>query len=129
MDFSITFGRPHEPIVLVTAGTASVEGFRLMNQALVEDPDFRPGMPILFDHTSLDVKALTAADARAIAAPPVALGTRVASSRIAIVSPDPLGFGFGRMSLGHANVMRRGADELTVGIFYTLGEATAWMQR
>ena len=66
MEFLLNFGVTPEAAILTTSGVARVDDFRMMSEALVDNPRFRAGMPILIDHTSLDASVLTATDVRAI---------------------------------------------------------------
>jgi hypothetical protein len=123
VQFAINFGAGQEMVIVTTSGVASVEGFRRLNQTLVDDSRFQPGIPILFDNTSLDTTGLTATEVVQIGQPPVALGERVGHSRIAIVAPDSKAAGDARMSRNYANAPRAG-----VQIFHSLGAAVGWLR-
>jgi hypothetical protein len=124
VDFSITFGAHPKAAVITTFGVARVDDFREMSQALIDDPRFRPGMPILIDHSSLDASVLAAADVRAIGDFVATIGDRIGASSIAVVVPDKLTFGFVRMG-----EMRANQPQLNVQIFYALPEAVQWLQQ
>ena len=123
MEFAINFALTPEAAFLTTSGVARVEDFRQMNEALVGDPRFQPGMPILVDHTRLDASVLTATDIRAIGEFVATIGGRLGPSSIAVVVPDKLTFGFVRMG-----EMRANQPQLDVRIFYSLAEAREWLQ-
>jgi hypothetical protein len=122
--FLIEFGFTPEAAILTTSGVARVEDFRTMSEALVGDPRFRAGMPILIDHTSLDASVLTPTDVRTIGEFVATIGERLGPSSIAVVVPDKLTFGFVRMG-----EMRANQPQLNVKIFYSLPEAVEWLQQ
>jgi hypothetical protein len=122
VQFAIDFGAGRQVVLVTTEGAASVDGFRRLNQTLVEDPRFEPGIPILFDNTSLDTTGLTAAEVLEIGKPPVALGERVGSSKIAVVAPDPRAAGDARMSRD------TNRERPEVRIFHSLAAALAWLR-
>ena len=124
MDFSIAFQVNPKAAVLTTFGVARVDDFRQMSQALIDDPRFRPGMPILVDHSSLDASVLTPTGVRAIGDFIATIGDRIGASSIAVVVPDKLTFGFVRMG-----EMRANQPQLNVQIFYALPEAVQWLQQ
>lgn len=123
MEFLVNFGLTPEAAILTTSGVARVEDFLEMSQALVDHARFRPGMPILIDHTRLDASVLTATDIRAIAEFVATIGEKLGPSSIAVVVPDKLTFGFVRMG-----EMRANQPQLNVSIFYSLPEAVEWLQ-
>jgi hypothetical protein len=122
MEFVINFIPRREAVIITTCGPASVNRFRHLNQTLVDDPRFQPGMPILIDHTALDATALTATDIRAIGEFVATIGKRIGASSIAVVVPDRLTFGFVRMGELIAN-----QPQLNLKTFYSLDEAVAWL--
>jgi hypothetical protein len=124
MEFVITFQVGPEAAVVTTFGVARVDDFRRMSQALIDDPRFRPGMPILVDHSSLDASVVTPTDVRAIGDFVATIGDRIGASSIAVVVPDKLTFGFVRMGELRAN-----QPQLNVQIFYSLPEAVQWLQK
>jgi hypothetical protein len=121
VEFTITFDR--DAAIFTTAGAGTFEGFRDGIQALVDDPGFTLGMPILVDHSSLDVSGMSPNEVRAIGDFVAALGERIGPSRVAVVVPNSLTFGFVRMAETQAN-----QPQLTVRPFYSLAEAADWLQ-
>ena len=124
MEFLITFRVNPEAMILTTSGVAHVDEFREMSQALIDDPRFRPGVPILIDHSSLDASVLTATDVRAIGDFVATIGERIGPNSIAVVVPDKLTFGFVRMGETRAN-----QPQFDIQIFYSLPEAVQWLQQ
>ncbi len=99
MRHSIEFGGDRRDVTVTTHGSATPEGFIQLNEDLVDDPRFRPGMAILIDHSDLDVTPLTDVDVRAIAYCIVRLGERLGDSLAAVVAPSSLGHGLARASI------------------------------
>ena len=121
MESKITFDV--DAAILTTAGDATLEGFRQGIQALVDEPRFRSGMPILVDHRSLDVSGMSANDVRAVGDFTASFSDRIGPSRVAIVVPDTLTFGFVRMGETQADLA-----QLSLRIFYSFPEAVEWLR-
>ena len=121
MEFTITFDR--DAAIFTTAGAGTLEDFREGIQALVDDPGFTTGMPILVDHSALDVSGMSPTEVRAIGDFVATLGERIGPSHVAVVVPNSLTFGFVRMAETQAN-----QRQLTVRPFYALPEAVDWLQ-
>jgi len=121
VEFHIDVDR--DAATFTTSGAATAEGFRRGIQALVDDPRFRAGMPILVDHTALDVSGLAPNDVRAIGDFTASLGVEIGPSAVAVVVPNTLAFGFVRMGEMQAN-----QPGLTVRIFYSRAEAVEWLE-
>jgi hypothetical protein len=79
-------------------------------------------MSILVDHRALDARPLSTEDVRALATTVVALSDQIGASRVAIVVPDPLTFGFARMYEAFAD--RALVRSRT---FYTHSDALTWL--
>ena len=101
---------------------ASVQGLIGFVTDLVASPRFRAGMAILVDHLLLDARPLTAADIKALAVAVVRLDDQIGPSRVAIVVPDPLTFGFARMYELYAE-----PAQVRSRVFYSRNEALEWL--
>lgn len=123
MEFVIDFGLTPEAALVTTSGIARAADFQRMNQALVDHPRFRAGMPLLVDHTALDVGKLSAADVRSIGEFVATIGDRIGHSAIAVIVPDQLTFGFVRMG-----EMRANQPQFNLKVFYSRTEAVEWLQ-
>ena len=121
MEFQITFDS--NVATMTTTGKASLEGFRQGIKALVDDPQFKSGMPILIDHRSLDVSSLDPSDVRAIGEYTATFGNRIGPSSVAVIVPDQVTFGFVRMGESYAN-----QPHLSVKVFYSLPEGVEWLR-
>lgn len=123
MKHSIEFGGNPQDVTITTFGPASAEGLTAFLMELVSNPRFRPGMLILADHTGLDPTTVTAAEVRAQAEIVVGLNGQIGASKIAIVVPSPLAFGWARMYELSAE-----AAQAESNVFYSRSDALAWLE-
>lgn len=124
MEFEITWIDP-SLVICRTSGVASVEGYRAMVQALASQPQFRPGVDVIVDHTNVDVSALTTFELEQVAGLRVELMGAQAGRAAGVVGPNsPLRYGLGRMF--GAYVDSQGGTEIRV--FGTVGEALVWLR-
>jgi hypothetical protein len=94
MEYSILFGEgAPADVTITTSGRADAGSFRQLNQALVSDPRFRPGMAVLVDHLALDVTDLRTRDLYELGRSVADLESCCAGSRLAVVVPEPLPLG------------------------------------
>lgn len=123
VDYSIEFGGEPQDVTITTFGPASAEGLTGFLMDLVSDRRFRPGMLILADHLLLDPTTVTATEVRAQAHIVIGLDERIGASKIAIVVPNALAFGWARMyelSAAPAQAESR--------VFYSRSEALGWLE-
>jgi len=123
VQYTIEFGGDPRLVTITTSGPAERATFVRFREEFVSDPRFRPGMPILIDHLALDTTPLTVPDIRAIAESIARFSDRLGPSRIAIVAPDTLTFGFARMTESLAN-----PERMRVSVFYSREEAISWLR-
>ena len=123
MEYSIKFDGPPQDVTITTFGLADAEGLIGFVRDLVANPRFRPGMLILADHLSIDASRLTGADVRAQASVVVGLAEQLGRSKVAIVVPTPLTFGYARMYEHHAV-----ETQLESRVFYSRRDALAWLE-
>jgi len=90
-------------------------------ERLLADPELRPGLNLLSDHTSLDVPATTEM-VKAIPALLEQLGNTLGRFRCAVVVATTVSYGMGRMADAYAE------DGLAeVRVFRSLEEAEGWL--
>ena len=123
MEYAIEFGGSPQDVTIETSGPATAAGLIGFVSDLVADPRFRPGMSILVDHTELDARPLTGADVRAMAETVIQLDERIGRSKVAILVPNPLTFGYARMYELHA-----AETQLHSRVFYSRDEALGWLE-
>lgn len=90
MRHSIEFADNPDGVIIHTFGRANAEGFRALNDALVSDARFRPGMQILVDHSQLDASRLTGSEIEEIGRHLLTLADRIGPSPIALIASDAL---------------------------------------
>ncbi len=123
MEYTIEFGGDPQDVTITTFGPASADGLTGFLMALVSDPRFRPGMLILADHLSLDPRTVSAAEVRAQAHVMIGLDERIGASKVAIVVPNALAFGWARMyQLSTTNT------QVESRVFYSRSEGLAWLE-
>jgi hypothetical protein len=122
MQFEMSF----EPgrVVIQTAGVAERNGFTRFIDALVGDPRFEPGMPVLVDHTRLVMQDLTTADMQAVADAVLHRNARIGRSLVAIVTPASVAYGLTRQFTAFADLA-----DIHVRIFASRPEADDWLTR
>jgi hypothetical protein len=123
LEYTIEFGGDPERVTITTSGRADRETIDRFMEEVAADPRFRPGMPVLGDHRALDVTSLSSDDVKALGASASKLAEDVTASVFAVVVPDALAFGLTRMAEAHIN------PQLRIGIFYSLDEALAWLEK
>jgi hypothetical protein len=123
MEHSIQFGGEPQDVTITTSGPATREGLTAFLMELVSSPRFRPGMLILADHSALDPTTVTAAEVRAQAHIVVGLNGQIGASKIAIVVPNALAFGWARMYELSAQ-----AAQAESNVFYSRSDALAWLE-
>jgi hypothetical protein len=122
MEHTIVFGGAPHDVTITTSGPASRQGLIGFVRDLVDDARFRPGMSILVDHLALDGTTIMASDVRALAAEVLRLDERLGATKVAIVVPTPLTFGYARMYELHA------ADaQVRSRVFYVRADAVTWL--
>ena len=112
-------------VICRTSGVGTVEGYEAFMRALTSDPQFRPGVDVITDHTNVDISALTAAEVEQVAALRVQYLGATAARAAGVVGPDsPMRYGLGRMFEAHVD-SRVGTK---IRLFETLEEAVAWLR-
>jgi hypothetical protein len=121
--YTIQFGGAPQDVTITTSGPGSGKGLVDFVRDLVSNPLFRPGLLILVDHLSLDPTPINAADVRAQAETVLLLDERIGPSKVAIVVPTPLAFGFARMYELYTE-----RAQVTSKVFYSRSEALKWLE-
>jgi hypothetical protein len=123
LEYTIEFGGAHRDVTITTSGQPTGEDVLAFVLALVGHPRFRRGMAILVDHLALDVTTITGEDIKAQAELVNALDDQLGPCHVAIVVPDVLAFGFGRLWELHT-----AETQLHSRVFYDRDEALAWLE-
>jgi hypothetical protein len=125
VEYRIEFGTDgaHD-VSISTHGVADVAAFAQLDDELVSDERFAPGMFVLVDDSDLDTTNLRLDEIRLIAGHFEALGDRIGRSTIAIVAGSAATFGQLRQMATLAS-----ATPARVSIFTSRAEAVAWLRR
>jgi hypothetical protein len=122
MEYTIDFGGDLHGVTFTTSGPADLSSILRANDEFLADARFRPGMPILADHSGLDTTPLTSSDAKLIGEAYRRFLDRVGESAIAIVVAHPAAFGLVRMAEAYA-----GPVQSNLRIFYSRADAVSWL--
>ena len=124
MEFEIEWLDP-TLVVCRTSGLASVGGYEAMLRALASDPQLRPGVDLIVDHTNVDVSALTGAEIEQVADLRARFAGNVVGRAAGVVGADsPLRYGLGRMFKAYSDVQ----PGTPIRVFATLEQAVAWLR-
>jgi hypothetical protein len=124
MEFEITW-IDRSLVICRTSGVASIEGYRAMMQALTSQPQFRPGVDLIVDHTSVDASALTAVEIEQVAGFRVHFTGTTAGRVAGVIGLDsPMRYGLARIF--SAYIEAGGGTEIE--LFETIDEAVAWVR-
>jgi len=124
MEFEITWIDP-SLVICRTSGVASVEGYRAMMQALTSQPQFRPGIDLIVDHTNVDVSALTTVEIEQVAGFRVQFTGTAAGRAAGVVGlGSPMKYGLARIFSAYVDA---GAGT-EIELFETIDEAMAWLR-
>jgi hypothetical protein len=125
VEYRIEFGAEGATDVNIsTHGAADVAAFARLDEELVSDERFAPGMFVLVDDSDLDTTNLQLDEIRAIAGHFEALGDRLGPSTIAVVAGSAATFG----QLRHM-VTLASATPARVSVFTSRAEAVEWLRR
>jgi hypothetical protein len=122
MDFTVSFDP--DRVAVETSGVAVRDGFTRFIDTIVDDARFRPGMPVLIDHSRLDMEALTTADMQAVADAVLHRNAKIGRSLVAIVTPASVAYGLTRQFTAFADLA-----DIRVRIFGSRAEADDWLTR
>ena len=117
MNHSIRFAHP-EDVLITTSGTASLAGLDAVVANLLDDPRYRPGLVLLFDHSRLDWSGLLPEDLVRRLHIALKEADLIGPSRIAVVTADE--------RIRHARALR--IDEPSWQAFPDIRAARQWLQ-
>jgi hypothetical protein len=125
VEYTIEFGaEPALDVNISTHGAADVAAFARLDEDLVSDTRFVPGMFVLIDNSKLDTTNLQLEEIRAIAGHFEKLGDRIGQTTIAIVAGSAATYGQLRQLVALAS-----ATLARVSVFTSGEEAVAWLRR
>ena len=110
-------------VEVVTHGDGDVEVFQEFLNEVLRHPDWKPGFPILIDHSDLNAGPLTVDGMRKLADMINAAAVELGSSRMAILVPGDLEYGLGRMWQVYIEGRWSGTSE----VFRSREDAVDWL--
>ena len=114
----------HDELVeVVTHGDADLVVFQNFLNEIIKHPNWKPGFPILIDHSDLNGKTLTVNGMQKLADMIHVARIELGSSHMAIIVPGDLIFGLGRMWQVYSDGKWNGVSE----VFRTKEEAVDWL--
>jgi hypothetical protein len=119
MEYSIRFGA--EGVTAEVSGTSELAGQMNLYRDLVGDPRFSPGMSILIDYRGLDERRAPNADVERLSRFVSSLDAELGDAKLAVVVPDTVSYGIGRMSQAQIDT------RLRIRFFFERDEAAAWL--
>jgi hypothetical protein len=123
LEFAFAFGGDPQDLTITMRGAVDALGLKRLNDALVADPRFRPGMAILVDVTELDTSRLDETQLFVGVGPVVERDAAAPPRAVAIVASDAETFAKAihyRAHLGGSASRRR--------VFTDRDEALAWLR-
>jgi hypothetical protein len=111
------------PALAIRSAGAAVAADLLDVDGFLADPRVREGLPILADHSELDVSALSTDDLREIGRGYRRLLEALGETPVAIVVSGPEAFGLARMAEAYA-----GPPQPRQRVFYDRAEALEWLR-
>ena len=122
MEWRIFFEPDGSRVTVTVTGAARVDGFRPYLEALLGDPAWRAGTPVLVDFRGLDIGQLNFAAAEQVLAVHLPYVARIGKSPIAVVVSRPVDFGMMRMWGGLSD-----GKFPVPQIFYEAADALRWL--
>jgi hypothetical protein len=123
LEFEFAFGGDPQDLTITLRGTVDAAGLKRLNDALVGDPQFGPGLVILVDVTALDTSRLGEDELFVGVGPVVERDATALPRAVAIVASDAETVAKAmhyRAHLGGSSSRRR--------VFTDRDEAVAWLQ-
>jgi hypothetical protein len=123
MQFSIEFGGDPQDVTITATGAAEPAAFEQMNERLLADPRFRPGLSYLVDFSDLDAADLPHSDVEQIAARGTETTWLYPPRAVAVLAPDPRTFNQTQLAIAHMGGRKSGHRA-----FADLEDALDWLR-
>lgn len=116
---------PHQGRVrIVVVGKAGVDLFGAAFNAVLDDPDFSPGMDTLWNLMNADVSSISIEEIQSIVDMVEINAQRRGAGRVAIVAERDVDFGVSRIYQALASDL-----DTSVAVFRAVADAEAWFDR
>jgi len=106
-----------------TSGDAELDTFRELLDVMFAHEEWKPGTPVMYDHTDLNSAPLTVDDVRSIAQMCADRRAKFGVAKVAIVVSRDLEFGLSRTWAAFVE----DKWDVSANIFWTREEAIAWL--
>jgi hypothetical protein len=90
VEYSIEFGGDPQDVTITCSGRADIDGIKRLNEQLVSDFRFRPGMAMLVDSSALDTRRFSAGEMQEMTECVLERDWEFPPRAIAVVLPTPL---------------------------------------
>jgi hypothetical protein len=123
MEYEIEFGGGTADVEITLSGSATPAAFRRFTETLAADPQFRAGLRMLVDVSSLDTTALSADGLQGLTAPVLERDWYYPPAAVAIVAGRGEIYGDAKTYRAHLGGSRSNRQ-----IFEDRGEALRWLE-
>ena len=123
MEFSIAFGGDPQDVTITATGPADPAAFVRMNEKLMADPRFRPGLSYLIDLSGLDAAGLPSVDVEQIAEHGAVNTWHYPPRAVAVLATDPQTFNQTQLAIAHMGGRKSGHRA-----FADLDQALDWLR-
>jgi hypothetical protein len=123
VEHRIEYGGGPQDVTVTTSGPADLDSLKRVNEELVADPRFEPGMLVLIDHSALQVTELPTEHVADLGRSVRAMDDRLGRTIFAVVATTAVGYGLARLYQAYAS------DAATeTHVFVSRDEAEEWLR-
>jgi hypothetical protein len=124
MNFEIQFIGAKDYFIIKTIGETSPAGIKDSLEKVFANPGWHNGARILFDNRLEILDNLTSDGVKAISNSFIQFNEKLNGSKVAVVMPQDLAYGFGRMWQMHTDI----DAQFETSVFRNIEEATRWIE-
>jgi hypothetical protein len=122
MEYAIRFEEGNHLVTATASGSSDVAAQMALYKDVVGDPRYAAGTPILLDYSALDERRASSAEVKRLGRFIASLDEALGDAKLAVVVPDTVAYGLGRMSQAHIDTSRE------IRFIYDRPEAEIWLQ-
>jgi hypothetical protein len=123
VEFSIDFAGDPQDVTITASGAADTAGFAELDERLLADPRFRPGLAYLVDLSAVDADAIPQTDVERIAARGAETTWHYPPRAVAVVASNPKTLEQAQLAIAYM-----GGRKSNHRAFATRDEAVAWLR-
>lgn len=124
MNFEIQFIAKKKYFIIKTIGETSPAGIKDSLEQVFANPDWHDGARILFDNRLEILDKLTGDGVKAISNSFIQFNEKLNGSKVAVVMPQDLAYGFGRMWQMYTDI----DAQFETSVFRDIEEAIQWIE-